>query len=102
MRASLYHISPALEAIAREIAKGSTDKEIAKELCLSSFTIKNHVSKLHSILQTDGRMRLLAIRCFEKYGAPPLLPQRLEEMSITLTGDFLATIHSRHHSGGSP
>ena len=47
-------------AVARLVARGDSDQEIAAELQLSIATVHEHVSALHRLLGTSTRPRLVA------------------------------------------
>jgi DNA-binding NarL/FixJ family response regulator len=47
-------------AVARAIARGDSDREIAEALHLSVATVHEHVAALHRVLGTSTRPRLVA------------------------------------------
>jgi DNA-binding NarL/FixJ family response regulator len=48
------------------VAQGLTNKEISKELNLSEFTVRNHISRI--LKQLDAESRSEAVEVVREYG----------------------------------
>jgi LuxR family maltose regulon positive regulatory protein len=42
--------------VMNEIARGSSNKEIAEQLCISLATVKSHIINIYSKLQVNSRV----------------------------------------------
>jgi two-component system nitrate/nitrite response regulator NarL len=68
-------LTPRQQQLVAFLARGLTNKEIAANLNLSEFTVKNHVHRIMRQLNADSRYAAVQTVCEGGFGATPALPQ---------------------------
>ncbi|GJL65526.1 MAG: hypothetical protein NPIRA05_04970 [Nitrospirales bacterium] len=54
------HLSPREIDVATLVREGFSDKYIADELCISSYTVNQHLKRIHAKLKTHARAQLVS------------------------------------------
>jgi two-component system nitrate/nitrite response regulator NarL len=68
-------LTPRQQQLVAFLARGLTNKEIAANLNLSEFTVKNHVHRIMRQLNAESRYAAVQTVCEGGFGATPALPQ---------------------------
>jgi two-component system, NarL family, nitrate/nitrite response regulator NarL len=68
-------LTPRQQQLVAFLARGMTNKEIAANLNLSEFTVKNHVHRIMRQLNADSRYAAVQTVCEGGFGAVPSVPQ---------------------------
>jgi DNA-binding NarL/FixJ family response regulator len=68
-------LTPRQQQLVAFLARGLTNKEIAANLNLSEFTVKNHVHRIMRQLNAESRYAAVQTVCEGGFGAAPTLPQ---------------------------
>jgi len=68
-------LTPRQQQLLAFLARGLTNKEIAANLNLSEFTVKNHVHRIMRQLNADSRYAAVQTACEGGFGAAPTLAQ---------------------------
>lgn len=58
---STVHLTPREVEVARFLAYGASNKQIAQKLAVSDFTVRDHVSSLLRKFDVDSRARLAVV-----------------------------------------
>lgn len=58
---ALQRLTPQERVIARLVAEGRSNPEIAAELCVSRKTIEHHLSRVHDKLNVRGRTHMASL-----------------------------------------
>ncbi len=68
-------LTPRQQQLVAFLARGLTNKEIAANLNLSEFTVKNHVHRIMRQLNAESRYAAVQTVCESGFGTAPSLPQ---------------------------
>ncbi len=68
-------LTPRQQQLLAFLARGLTNKEIAANLNLSEFTVKNHVHRIMRQLNAESRYAAVQTVCESGFGSAPTLPQ---------------------------
>jgi len=77
LRASAYGFSERERAVADRVAQGATTKEIAGALCISEYTVQEHLSHIFDKVGVRGRQALVR-QLFFDHLAPQILTTSLD------------------------
>ena len=58
---SIVHLTPREVEVARLLAYGASNKQIAQKLAVSDFTVRDHVSHMLKKFGVDSRARLAVV-----------------------------------------
>ena len=56
IKKDIYDLTEREREVLRELARGSTNKQIAEELCISLATVKSHIINLYGKLGVNNRV----------------------------------------------
>jgi DNA-binding CsgD family transcriptional regulator len=80
LRLALHDLTPREREVAQLLTRGAANDEIARALCISRYTAKDHVKAVYAKLGVGGRAELSA-KLFHEHIVPQLGSQRAREFS---------------------
>jgi DNA-binding CsgD family transcriptional regulator len=78
LRLALHGLTPRERQVARLLARGASNQDIARALWISRYTVKDHVKAVYAKLSVGGRAELTA-KLFHEHIAPQLDNQRVRQ-----------------------
>lgn len=80
-----YALTPREAQVARLVAIGCSNPEIAELLFVSRYTVEDHLKKLYAKLAVNSRSELVSRLFFDQY-----LPRTMAAMKLDAQGWFMA------------
>ncbi|MBO0815250.1 MAG: hypothetical protein J2P30_08930 [Actinobacteria bacterium] len=78
VRLALYDLTPRERDVVKLLVRGATTDDIARELWISRYTVKDHVKAVYAKLQVTSRAELSA-KLFHEHIAPQLGSQHIRQ-----------------------
>jgi DNA-binding CsgD family transcriptional regulator len=69
VRLALYDLTPREREVARLLVRGETNDEIARALCISRYTVKDHAKSVYAKLGVASRTELSPIPAAQDHRA---------------------------------